>query len=97
MLSSGADRYCKNPYFLHSLATHNPPSRATLQDFNSRHYGTISEARGTSAYKSNKNLNADEKSYRPRRKMRPFSAPKDQLKSLGLKDKIKHSQALNAG
>ena len=52
MISNNGDRYCKNPYFLHSLCTQNAPTRSSYGDSN---YKTISEFTQVRAFKRNRN------------------------------------------
>lgn len=52
MISSNGDRFCKNPYFLHSLCTHNGPTRSSYGDSN---YKTISEFTQARGFKRNRN------------------------------------------
>lgn len=88
MIKSNGDRYCKNPYFLHSLATHNP-SRQSIVEQGSTNYKTISEYGGVptrvSYSKSKKSKFSEgvvEGYARPpkvkSKRIRPYSAPRHQ-------------------
>jgi hypothetical protein len=101
MIQGNGDKYCKNPYFLHSIATHAGPKDSFSQfPAAGGNFGTISEYGGLKSNKQSNKVKSIQghpesgaaSEYPPRlkkRKMRPFSAPKDQnLKSIGLKNKV---------
>ena len=108
MIKKNGDRYCKNPYFLHSLCTSQGPAVAYTDHTSA--YGSYKDNRtiSQSGHKRNlrRNLAAesrasgigDDGTHPPRikKKQRPFSAPRHQgLRSLGLKNKIQnHEQQL---
>ena len=100
MIRSNGDRYCKNPYFLHSLSTTNGPRTAYTEKGSL--YGGPSQAFGDNrTIKSRKTLASqgvyDQEAVGPprlkKKKIRPFSAPRHQgLRSVGLKNKVVNQQ-----
>jgi len=87
-ISVNGDRYCKNPYFLHSVCTKAAPNQNMYsQMIASNHYGTISDMDGRAKFSqkfSNKNKLGSEGFYdgnvRPPRlnkRIRPYSAPRN--------------------
>lgn len=106
-IQTNGDRYCKNPYFLHSLCTKAAPSQSMYpSQFGSKHFGTISEYgpvghRG-SLKQSNKQKLKSEGFYqgsadppRLRNKIRPSSAPRNDMQSVGLKNKVARNSKKN--
>ena len=95
MIRNNGDRYCKNPYFLHSLCTTGPKTSYTEKG---SLYGGQSQAFGDNrTIKSRKTLASqgvyDQDAVAPprlkKKKIRPFSAPRHQgLRSVGLKNKV---------
>jgi len=85
-ITTNSDRYCKNPYFLHSVCTKSGPNQQVYsQMVGSNYYGTISDGGHKFSNKiSNRNKVTSDGVYegnaRPPRlnkKIRPYSAPKN--------------------
>ena len=100
MIKKNGDRYCKNPYFLHSLCTQNGPSIAYGDSaYNSKHpesrtisHSNMQKGRRNFIGSSGSGAYIGEDGMQPpriRKKIRPQSAPKHQaMRSQGLKQKI---------
>ena len=94
MIRNNGDRYCKNPYFLHSVCTSGP----------AKAYTEVGSLQGGQAYGDNSRTIRSKKTLskfsqhegpgvmqppRLKKKIRPFSAPRHQgLRSVGLKNKV---------
>ena len=104
MIQGNGDRYCRNPYFLHSICSENPNEMASNYD-QGRGLKTISEfkprksKRGFMGSKQSESQFAGPDGYgvyqnppKIKKKTRPFSAPRHQgMQSVGLKNKIGRS------